>query len=331
MPRSESPRPPSLDPSLPGVPARRFWRDAFSWQGAVTPLVMPRVLLFGFYGLLVGLVHELLDWQPLESGPVQYTAAFLALLLVLRTNAGYERWWEARKLWGGIVNQSRNLALAGLAYGPRDSEWRERFVRWTAAFSHVCRRSLRGERDLQELIPLLQDAETVERIARAQHMPTFVAHTLGAMLREAIEHGGMEPIALLAADRERAQLIDHLGGCERILKTPLPRIHTVKLRRFIVLYLLALPIAVVGPLWWLPGLVTALVAYPLLGIDQIAVELENPFSKRNLNHLPLGTLCETIQGNLLALLEAEQRLAVPRPGVPHLGPRLEEGSGRMPS
>jgi putative membrane protein len=273
---------------------------------------MPRVLLFGLYGLLVGLVHEVLDWRGLDSGPVQFTAAFLALLLVLRTNAGYERWWEARKLWGGIVNQSRNLAIAGLTYGPGDTAWRERLVRWTAAFSHAARRSLRGERELPELRPLLRDASAVERVARAEHMPSFVAHAIAGLLREAVEHGGMDRVALLAVDRERAQLLDHVGGCERILKTPLPHIHTVKLRRFIVLYLLALPIAVVEPLWWLPGLVTALVAYPLLAIDQIAVELENPFSPSNLNHLPLDALCDTLESNLLALLEAEEPLPVPR-------------------
>lgn len=116
----------------------------------------------------------------------------------------------------------------------------------------------------------------------------------------------MDRIAFLAVDRERAQLIDHIGGCERILKTPLPLIHTIKLRRFIVLYLVWLPLAAVGELWWLPGLVTALVAYPLLGIDQIAVELENPFSSRNLSHLPLNDICETIERNLLALLETGQ-------------------------
>lgn len=309
---------------------KRFWRDALTWHGTVTPLVMPRVLLFGLLGLVVGLAHQVYNWEGLGSGPVQFTAALLALLLVLRTNAGYERWWEARKLWGGIVNQSRNLAIGGLTYGPRDGEWRDRFVRYTAAFSHVSRRSLREEREVPELVSLLRDAGEAERVARAQHMPSYVARVLSALLREAVESGSMDRFALIAVDRERTQLIDHLGGCERILRTPLPHIHTIKLRRFIVLYLFALPIAVVGAQWWLPGLVTALVAYPLLAIDQIAAELENPFSRKNLNHLPLDTLCETIQGNLLALLEADEPLAMTRPGMSGFGTRMEEG-GHVPS
>lgn len=313
------------------VAQRRFWRDAITWHGTVTPLVMPRVVLFGLMGLLVGIVHGMHAWEAVGSGPAQFTGALLGLLLVLRTNAGYDRWWEARKLWGGIVNQSRNLAIGGLTYGPRDSAWRERFVRYAAAFSHVSRRSLRDERMLPELVSLLRDAGAAERVARAQHMPSYVARVLSGMLREAVESGGMDRFVLLAVEGERARLIDHLGGCERILRTPLPHIHTIKLRRFIVLYLLALPIAVVGTHWWMPGLVTALVAYPLLAIDQIAAELENPFTPKNLNHLPLDTLCETLQGNLLALLEADEPLPMTRPGMSGFGTRVEEGPGHVPS
>ena len=279
---------------------RQFWRDALAWRGSVTPKVMPRVLAFGLYGLLVGIVHETLAWERLGAVPAQFTAAILVLLLVLRTNAGYERWWEARKLWGGIVNQSRNLTIGGLTYGPDDPGWRASFVRWSAAFCHAARGSLRGERQLPELTPLLGE-EAAEHVRTAQHMPTAVALRLAALLREAVDRGALDRVAFLAVDRERALLIDHVGGCERILKTPLPQIHTIKLRRFLVLYLIWLPLAAVGEPWWLPGPVTALVAYPMLGVDQIAVELENPFTAQNLSHLPLDDICATIQGNLLAL------------------------------
>ena len=105
----------------------------------------------------------------IEVGPHEVAGALLGLLLVLRTNAGYERWWEARKLWGGIVNQSRNLAMAALAYGPDDPAWREQIVRWTAAFAHVARASLRGERDVPELVALLGREEAGRRARRAAH------------------------------------------------------------------------------------------------------------------------------------------------------------------
>jgi ion channel-forming bestrophin family protein len=282
-----------------------FWKDVFSWQGSVTPLVLPRVIASGVYGLSVATAHHLLGWDQLGAVPAQFTAAILVLLLVLRTNASYDRWWEARKLWGGIVNQSRNLAVAALAYGPDDAAWRARFVRWSAAFCHAARASLRGERALPELPALLQDEDAARRVLQASHMPSFVTSRLAGLLREALDRGQLHANAFLGLERERALLIDHIGGCERILKTPLPYIHTVKLRRFIVIYLLWLPLAAVGDLIWVPALVTALVSYPLLAIDRIAAELENPFSTSHLSHLPLTDICATIEKNLLAMLESE--------------------------
>lgn len=300
----------TLEPSAPLVEReRRFWRDVIAWSTSVTPLIVPRVLLFGLYGIAIGLAHEVLDWERLGTVPAQFTAAILVLLLVFRTNAGYDRWWEARKLWGGIVNQSRNLALAGLTYGPADEGWRQSFARWAAAFSHASRRSLRSEREGTELLALLGEEEA-HRLFSAQHMPSYAARRVASLLRTAVQTGDLDRFAFWSAEQERAMLVNHIGGCERILRTPLPHVHTVKLRRFLVLYLVWLPFAAVGDSWWLPGLVTALVAYPLLAIDEIAVELVNPFSQTNLSHLPLDDICRTIESNVLALLEE------PAPGEP---------------
>ena len=102
----------------------------------------------------------------------------------------------------------------------------------------------------------------------------------------------METFAFIQVDRERALLIDHIGACERILKTPLPRIYSIKIRRFVLLFLLTLPLALLHRFdagWFIP-LITMLVAYPLLSLDQIGIELENPFSTSNLSHLPLDDI-----------------------------------------
>jgi len=293
------------------IEARSFWRDAIAWRQAVTAKVLPRVVLFGAYAVVVALVHQVFDWPGVRSTHISYSGGALALLLVLRSNGGYDRWWEARKLWGGIVNQSRNLAIKGLAYGPPDAAWRDRFVRWSAAFSHACRQTLRGQRNEAEFVPLLgrQDAEA---LSAAEHMPNYVAFRLSELLREAREGDGLDGYAFLGADQERATLIDHLGGCERILRTPYPRVHSIKLRRFILLYLVGLPMAIASSSLVVMGAVTMLVAYPLLGIDQIGQELENPFAEDRASHLPLHAICETIEKNLLALRETD-------PGSP-LGP-----------
>jgi putative membrane protein len=285
-----------------------FWRDAFSIRGAATLRVLPSILCFGVVAYLIYLVSTVWDVS-LEVGPHEVAGALLGLLLVLRTNAGYDRWWEARKLWGGIVNQSRNLALAALSYGPGDPRWRDEIVRWTAAFPHVARASLRGSRRVPEIVALL-GADEAGKVLASRHMPNYVAHRIGALLRQACRQHGMDRFGFLQADRERAVLIDHIGACERILKTPLARVYSIKIRRFIVLFLATLPFALLHEFQngLIVPLATMLVAYPILALDQIGVELQNPFSTRSLSHLPLDTICRNIEEDLLAMLESEPSL-----------------------
>lgn len=289
-----------------------FWREAIALQGSITVHVLPSIISFGLLASLVcgvsWLVQRLFDVSfTLDVSPFGFAGAVLGILLVIRLNAGYSRWWEARTLWGGIVNQSRNLVISGMAFGPHDLEWRERLVRWTAAFSHVARHALRGE-PLSVEVSSLVGADHATQLAAAKHMPSFVAWRLGELLGEAKEEFGMDGFAFIQIDRERALLIDYIGACERILATPLPRIYSITIRRFILLFLLLLPIALVPLMqvvWFIP-LITMAIAYPLLALDQIGVELENPFSTNSLSHLPLDDISANIEQNLFTLMSFKQ-------------------------
>jgi ion channel-forming bestrophin family protein len=295
-----------------GPPAAHFWREAWAIEGSITPHVAGLVVAFGAYAAAVMAVAAYAEQAyGVEIGvtiaPYEVAGAILGLLLVLRTNAGYDRWWEARRLWGGIVNQSRNLALTALAYGPRDPAWRDDMVRWTVAFAHAARRSLRGERELHEVAALLGPV-AADTLAAADHPPSAAAAHLAALLRRAADAGELSGWAFQQADRERAALIDHVGGCERILKTPLPDVYAINIRRFLLLFLAALPFALLHKLEpaGLTPVATMLVAYPLLSLDRIGAELQNPFSTGAVNHLPLDDICATIERNLLALAAAAQ-------------------------
>lgn len=292
-----------------------FWRQACALQGSVTPLVFPYVLSFGFIAAAVCGLAWLMEQQweveiGLEIAPFEIAGAALGLLLILRTNAGYDRWWEARKLWGGIVNQSRNLAISALSYGPADQAWREKFVKWAVVFPHIARCSLRSEPPSPEVAELVGQ-ENSHRIEMSVHMPSLVALHLADLLREACDRHSMDRFMFLQLDRERASLIDHIGACERILKTPLPLVYAIKIRRFIALFLLTLPFALLHRIngingEWLVPLITMLVAYPIVSLDQIGIELQNPFSKANLSHLPLGDISAVIEKNLIGLLQSRQ-------------------------
>ena len=280
----------------------RFWSEIDRIEGSAIPYVLRRTLVFGLIALVVTLIekHPAIPNVAIPMAPYEVLGVAMGALLVLRTNAGYERWWEGRKLWGGIVNQSRNLVIQALSYGPDDPEWKRQIVGWTAAFAHVSRRNLRAERQLPELDRLVGMVKA-QRIASSEHMPTAVALAIGKLLREGADQG-MDRFAFLKAEEERAKLIDHIGGCERILKTPLPEAYSIEIRQFIFVFLVALPFGILLKVDWLTPLVTMMVAFPILALDEIGVELENPFSVQRLNHLPLDQICENLERNLTVLL-----------------------------
>ena len=288
-----------------------FWIESISLKGSITPVVMPNVLLFGLITLIICAADHFVEYlfdtkMGIEIGPHEVAGAFLGLLLILRTNAGYDRWWEARKLWGGIVNQSRNLVISGLSYGPDDAGWQKEFARWVAATSFVFRISLRGCRECEHLEEILGKEEAA-KVFSAEHMPTYALEKLASLLREAREKG-MDSYAFLQVDEQRALLMDHIGACERILKTPLPGVYSIKIRRLILLFFLTLPFALMHKLDtdWLIPFVIMLVAYPVLSLDQIGIELQNPFKQTHMNHLPLREICLTISKNARQALEQKQ-------------------------
>jgi putative membrane protein len=292
----------------------KFWSEINQIEGSVTPYVVVRTLVFGLIALLVTIVEKLpgIPTVAITVAPYEVLGAALGALLILRTNAGYGRWWEGRKLWGGIISQCRNLVIEALAHGPDDADWRHRIVGWTAAFAHVSRRALRGERDLPELKPLVGSVKA-QRIASLEHMPMAVALIISETLREGVELG-MDRFAFLRAEEERCRLIEHFGGCERILKTPLPMAYSVEIRQFIFVFLATLPFGILyQEMGWLTPLITMLIAFPILALDEIGVELQNPFLTQHLNHLPLDDICEGLERNLLSLLATIDRSTWPSP------------------
>ena len=295
-------------------PSDDFWPEAFAFREAVSFEVVRDTLAFTLWSVAVcGLNAAIHPDLGIEVTPYELAGAALSLLLVLRTNAGYSRWWEGRQLWGGIVNQSRTLCLTALTNGPDDPAWRSNLVRWTIAFAHVSRRTLRGERDLPEVAALL-GADEAARLAAARHMPTAVSARIAALLREARETSTSPhvAVALLPAETSRDRLLDHIGGCERILKAPLPRVYGVNIRRFIFLFLGTLPFGLLAKLDWVTPLATLMIAYPILVVDYIGVALQNPFHPTDLGHLPLEDICATIEGDLLALLKTAEDAVVDR-------------------
>jgi ion channel-forming bestrophin family protein len=276
---------------------RNFLRGALAWQGSVTPRILLGVFVMGLYTLALSMID--INYYKLprfEITPFEYTGAVLGLVLVFRTNAGHERWWEARKLWGSIVNQSRNLLLMTWNYGSDNKHWREEMTKWIIVFSFSCKESLRLKNDFDDLTDILSELE-IEELQNAQHIPIFVAGKIASLLQQARSEYNLDTLVFIQFEKQRALLIDNIGGCERILKTPMPLVYAIKTRRFILLYLLLLPFSLIDLSGSMVVIVAMLVAYPLLSIDKIGLELQNPFAQKNLSHLPLETICQGIKNN----------------------------------
>jgi Predicted membrane protein len=293
--------------------AHKFVRHIFVLHGSVAPKIIWRVLFFAGWSATVLVFHRFV--RPVEVPSTVHTlvGVALGLLLVFRTNASYERFWEGRKLWGGIVNESRNLARITSAFLRERPSLIESIILWAAAFPYASMHSLRGTASLGPLAARLPEADVAETLA-ATHVPLSVARRISGSLAEARAAGHLTDYVAVAIDSNVQQLVDYLGACERIQKTPLPFAYVVHLRRALVLYCLTLPFVLVGPFSWSTIIYTMMISYILFGIEEIGVEIENPFGT-DYNDLPLEEICATIERDLLAVVEVHHGPALVRRGA----------------
>lgn len=260
-----------------------------------------RVLLVVGWAILVVVFHEYVRPVHVPSTVHALVGVALGLLLVFRTNASYDRFWEGRRMWGGIVNESRNLGRAAGAFLREQPALLESINKWTIAFSYASMHALRGTTGLGPIAERLHRRE-VEETLRAQHVPSAVALRISNLLADARKAGHISDYVAMTLDNNVQLLIDYLGACERIHKTPLPFAYVVHLRRALILYCITLPFALIETYGWTTILDTLLIAYIFFGIEEIGVEIEDPFGEDD-NDLPLEQICATIESNLLAVLE----------------------------
>ena len=200
-----------------------------------------------------------------------------------------------------MVNECRNLARQGNSLLRVDAELRRELILWTASFPYAALSALRGSRVLAPSSKQLP-ADQVAQVLQAQHLPLAVANQITRVLAEARDKQVISDHVLSTLDQNVNQLIDYIGGCERIHRTPIPFAYMVHLRRALILYCFTLPFALVGDLRWWTIAGTFILAYIFFGIEEIGVEIEDPFGFDE-NDLPLERFCQTIETNLLAVLE----------------------------
>ena len=221
----------------------------------------------------------------------------LSLLLVFRTNTAYDRWWEGRKKWGEMVNNSRNLAIKISALTD-DPEIRAYFKRMISNYVFAMKEHLREGVKLEELD--LTEEEKKE-LSLFDHKPNYIAQKMYTKLHAMKRSGKLTEENYIVIDVNLKTFSDIIGACERIKNTPIPYSYSMFLKKFIFIYVTTLPLAFVNTFGYYSSLVSIFVFYVLVSMEILAEEIEDPFGKDD-NDLPTDDLCQKIKANVSEVL-----------------------------
>lgn len=258
-------------------------------RGSIVPLIVRPVLFLAAAALaVVWLDHATGAVPHLEPSSFAVFGIGLSLFLGFRNNAAYDRWWEARRLWGGLLADLRSLAREAEVFWP-DRDARHAFLQGALVFLHAHRRNLRG-------LP----AEGA--LAKAPHPPCAALDAMAGQLAAARAAGAVDPIGARALAERLSSIALQQAGCERIGNSPLPYVYSLLIYRTTYLYCLLLPFALGQTTGWLTPVLVAVVAYMFLGLAEVTEELAHPFAAAP-NGVPLDALCRAAEISLAPHLD----------------------------
>lgn len=263
--------------------------------------LIPMMILIGFYTGGIAYLEleywQLSDKSHLKNIPLLHTTTgfVLSLLLAYRTNTAYERWWEGRKLWGALVNNSRNLALKLAAY-LSDEKDREVFKKAIPTYASVLSEHLMNKEVSQMLFDGLDLA-----IDHQKHQPNQVAKVLFENANALYTTGKITGDQFYIINAELQSFTDICGACERIKNTPIPYSYSVFIKKFIFFYIMTLPFGFVFSLGYYAIPIVVFIFYVLASLELIAEEIEDPFGGDD-NDLPTAKMATNIQKHVEELL-----------------------------
>ncbi|NMM85001.1 bestrophin [Rhodococcus sp. SRB_17] len=276
-------------------------------RGSILQHIRTTLLLNIVLATLVTLVHGNLFTLKITVTPIPFTLIGLPLAIFLgfRNNTAYDRYWEARKLWGELLLRMRSLSrqCQGLIRvdqpldpARRDDDVRVRMVHRAIAFAHALRLQLRDQKDDALLQRWVTPAEFAQ-VRTTSNPADALMLAMGRDLGECVRRGQLEPCLAVPLDGTLTALTAAAASCERIKNTPVPFSYTLLLHRTAYLYCFLLPFGLVDTTGFMTPFVVGIVAYTFFGLDALGDEIEEPFGLES-NDLPLDTLCRAIEINL---------------------------------
>jgi putative membrane protein len=299
------------------VKNKNWFKFALQLKGSVILSVYKHVIVLGLFGLLISLLYYLKVpvSQPILGSVIP--SIVLGLLLVFRTNTAYDRFWEGRRLWGSLVNDSRTLAWQiGVIINdinPEDRAKKLAAMKLIPILLVAIKAHLRSEFDnseLEELMSISQSRAQYLQLQTIKNKPLQITKWIGEYIQQQHQRGDnflhYSHVAILQSNLK--SIMDSIGGCERILRTPLPLAYVIHLKQLVLIYCILLPFQLVKDLGWWTGLFVGLVSFALLGIEEIGIEIENPFGYDE-NDLPLDTICNTVKQDVEELINSNYAIA----------------------
>lgn len=234
-------------------------------------------------------------WLSVNELPMPIIGSALALLVTIRNNNAYARWWEGRQLWGSIVNNSRTMARQVRLYLANEPAGKA-LVELQVAYAHALRCHLRNQLPWDQVAHLVAP-DLQARLQGASNIPDALLGEIADELAALRRRGLLDTVALAAFDQTMASLANAQGGAERIKNTPLPRQYTVFPRIFVQVFCTLLPLGMVSDLGLATPLGSTLVGFIFLALNQVGADLESPF-ENSIYDVPLTSITRTIEINL---------------------------------
>ena len=278
----------------------------FTLRGSILPKVYPQIALITLLSILITSIQHGSPgfFSSYSTAPFTLLGVALSLFLGFRNNASYQRWWEARGLWGQLVFEARSLTRQVLAFIDDETatgrDTQRSMIHLTIAFTHALRHRLRDTSPWQD-IERFVEVEHHVAMRHSQNLPDYLMRLMGNKLGYSRRQRLSSEFMIQNMDERLTSMTVVLAACERIHNTPLPLAYTLLVHRTTYLYCFMLPFGLVSSLGWATPLICAVIAYTFFGLDALSEELEQPFGLAA-NHLPLSALSRTIEINLLEAL-----------------------------
>ena len=266
-------------------------------------ILLPAILLLGFITGIVSYIEQCYFNNTIQGNFTifhQISGFIISLVLVFRINSAYDRWWEGRKLWGSLLNNSRNLCIKLNALIPiEDITTRQEIHTLISNYALAVKEHLRGNTSFEGVE--FTNQLNKENYSKVSHKPNYIAKQLTLFIINFCKKNVQTPNDYLIVSENLDDITEICGACERIKNTPIPYSYSIFIKKIVFIYIITMPISfgLTMGYWAIP--VVMIMFYAFASLELISEEIEDPFGI-DANDLPTDEIAEKIKENTKEIL-----------------------------